>query len=178
MKKRSEIECASKLAPRFRPLFLRASHARGAMLRGLPLDDVRVSSAILLRQNEREKERRCGGAIVKPARFAEAKRRPSASATTQQMRQARTAPPSGAREARRKRERRSSGRACSNPRNSLSFSISLPKQTNQKLPFGWVLGRGFGLQSRLPNVSPCLSAVRDRNRRRQPAFQPQQRPRG
>ncbi len=59
-----------------------------------------------------------------------------------------------AREARRKRERRPPGRACSQPWNPLSFSISLPNQPNQRLVFGWVLGRGFCLKSRLPNVSP------------------------
>ena len=40
-----------------------------------------------------------------------------------------------AREARRKRERRPSGRACSHPWNPLSFSISLPKQVTPKTAF-------------------------------------------
>ena len=40
-----------------------------------------------------------------------------------------------ARKARRKRERRPSGRACSHPWNPLSFSISLPKQVNPKTAF-------------------------------------------
>ena len=56
--------------------------------------------------------------------------------------------------ARRKRERRPPGRACSQPWNPLSFSIILPNQPNQRLVFGWVLGRDFYLKSRLPNVSP------------------------
>ena len=73
-------------------------------------------------------------AATPPARFAAAKRRPPAGATTQAVGR-----PDGcavrAREARRKRERRPSGRACSQPWNPLSFSISLPKQANQRLVF-------------------------------------------
>ncbi len=52
-----------------------------------------------------------------------------------------------ARAARRKRERRPPGRACSQPWNPLSFSISLPNQPNQRLAFGESSRGSFGLQS-------------------------------
>ena len=59
-------------------------------------------------------------------------------------RQARTAAPSGAREVRRKRERRPSERACSHPWTPLSlFLLACRNKPTKRLVFGWVLGRGF-----------------------------------
>ena len=43
-------------------------------------------------------------------------------------------------------------RAVSHNRICHLFSLSLPKQANQRLVFGWVLGRSFCLKSCLPNI--------------------------
>ena len=116
-----------------------------------------VSVAVFSAEKTSGKVRRCGGAIVKPACFAAAKRRSSASATTQQMRQARTAAPSG----RAKRAEKESGdhgiELARIPEIHSLFRKACRNKPTQRLVFGWVLGRGFGRQSRLPNVSPHTS---------------------
>ena len=72
-------------------------------LRGLPLGcGMRLAVAVFAAAKTSGRVRCCGGAIVKPARFAAAKRRHPRGRSQPPARQARTAAPSGARSAQKK----------------------------------------------------------------------------
>ena len=104
------------------------------------------SCAVFSAEKTSGRVRRCGGVIVwKPARFAAAKRRPSASDSSLHQRQARTAAPSG----RAKRAEKESGdqriELARIPEIHSLFRTACRNKSTKTLAFGWVLGRGFGL---------------------------------
>ena len=143
IEKEPEKTDASKLAPIFlRFLFRRASHARGAALRGLPLWClVRQYRRFFCGKNERVRERQLRLArSFRRSETAIPRGRNHAS-----WRQADHAARDRARETGKKKGSggwRASLLAIQIPD---PFSYSLPKQANSKLAFGWGLGRGFGL---------------------------------
>ena len=78
------IRCASKLAPGFQaPFSVCFANPRSAAPRTAALVACAQGVAVFSAEKTSGRIGRCGGAIVKSARFAAAKRRPSASATTQ-----------------------------------------------------------------------------------------------
>ncbi len=126
---------------------------RGAALRGLPLwYGVRLGGAVFAAAKTSGRVRRNGGAIVRPARFASAKRRPSAR-NHPTARQADHAPRDRARFSGQEKGSEAEGRACSYIRISDPFSYRLPQHLRtQKRRFSRELEGGFYLKSRPSNV--------------------------
>ena len=163
MKKTENLRDSSKLDPLiFSVLFRFAAQTRTALPSGLPLGWlVRCFRRFAAAKRAGRRAATRVICVLLPRRsatsrsfFPKEKRRIPAGTTIQQEGQADHAKRDRARETRRKRVGTMMCKLACNISVSDSFSYSLPKQANLRLPFGVSSRGGFGLQSRPLERSP------------------------